>query len=484
MGTKFLDTNVLNYAITSLSKQIDMVFLKKTELFNVQKEYYRLFDALTDSPADKLVVVADNVTPASGQIKTSTVRLVTKSPLVYAVGAEIIHIPEVLTPKFDNIVGITNAELTTIKADTKDNRQSSYKSNMLFVVDNSKLVFYNRTSDTFTDCTTGSVTVPEWEINKAYIVEDLVKYNNKTYRCVVAHTSSATTFDDDVSNWIVELDKYYALTKAQYDQMKADGIITNDTSDLYIITDSKGGGGGGSASLTSDLTTNVEVGGIPKNKTYAEGTDIEDIIRDLLVKYIEPTVALAITPNKTVYKKGDTVSTLDIKATVTKNSNDIVDIKYYVDTTLVDTKDSSTDPTLPTGGAFTYQYTTAITVDTTIKITVNDGTKDVTKTVKIEFVSPYYYGASASSTVTATTGLTESAEKKGDKTVKYTANGEYIVFMYPSSYGNLTSILDQNSFENIQDFTLTTSTIDSVSYNIYTTNNVCYCTDFSYTFKL
>ena len=47
--SKFLDIDTLNYSIKSLSKMIDITFLKKKELFNVTPEYYRLFNSSTNS---------------------------------------------------------------------------------------------------------------------------------------------------------------------------------------------------------------------------------------------------------------------------------------------------------------------------------------------------------------------------------------------------------------------------------------------------
>ena len=46
--SKFLDIDTLNYGIKSLSKMIDITFLKKKELFNVTPESYRLFNSSID----------------------------------------------------------------------------------------------------------------------------------------------------------------------------------------------------------------------------------------------------------------------------------------------------------------------------------------------------------------------------------------------------------------------------------------------------
>ena len=138
MGKQFLDSEILNYTIKNLVSQIDKTFLKKNVLFNVTPAYYRLFNSVTDNPSDKLTVIANGLTPNNGEVTSDTVRFITKNPTVYAVGSEVVFIEEVITPKFDNIKGITENDLKTLKADTKNNRQNKYNSNILFVVDDTK----------------------------------------------------------------------------------------------------------------------------------------------------------------------------------------------------------------------------------------------------------------------------------------------------------------------------------------------------------
>ena len=234
--SKFLDIEVLNYAISNLTRQIDKTFLKKKVLFNVTPAYYRLFDSATDNPSDKLTVIANGLTPTTGQVTSDTVRFITKNPSIYAVGAEVVFIEEVMTPKFDNVIGLDEQELNDIKALTPTDRQDKYSSNMLFVVDDTKLVFYDRKLDTFTDCTSGEKkTIPNWEVNHDYVVGDKVNNNNIIYKCIKNHHSDLVDFDVDKDNWIIELDKYFSLSKNQYDQMVTDGLITNDNKELFIV---------------------------------------------------------------------------------------------------------------------------------------------------------------------------------------------------------------------------------------------------------
>ena len=160
MGKQFLDSEILNYTIKNLVSQIDKTFLKKNVLFNVTPAYYRLFNSVTDNPSDKLTVIANGLTPTTGQVTSDTVRFITKNPSIYAVGAEVVFIEEVMKPKFDNVIGLDEQELNDIKALTPTDRTDKYSSNILFVVDDTKLVFYDRKLDTFTDCTSGKKTIP------------------------------------------------------------------------------------------------------------------------------------------------------------------------------------------------------------------------------------------------------------------------------------------------------------------------------------
>ena len=126
MGKQFLDSEILNYTIKNLVSQIDKTFLKKNVLFNVTPAYYRLFNSVTDNPSGKLTVIANGLTPTTGQVTSDTVRFITKNPAVYAVGAEVVFIEEVMTPKFGNVIGLDEQELNNIKALTPKNRANKY----------------------------------------------------------------------------------------------------------------------------------------------------------------------------------------------------------------------------------------------------------------------------------------------------------------------------------------------------------------------
>ena len=84
------------------------------------------------------------------------------------------------------------------------------------------------------------------------------------------------------------------------------------------IEEGGGGGGGGTAKLSEDLTTSLTVGGITSGTTYAKGTPLETIFKNLLnpVAYptlTNPSVSLSGTGSKLL----ETGATLAVTLTAT-----------------------------------------------------------------------------------------------------------------------------------------------------------------------
>lgn len=64
---------------------------------------------------------------------------------------------------------------------------------------------------------------------------------------------------------------------------------------------------GGSAELSSSMTTAIEVGGIDAGTTYAQGTSLETVIRDMLEPTLYPTItppSVTISVSTTLYEAG------------------------------------------------------------------------------------------------------------------------------------------------------------------------------------
>ena len=222
----------------------------------------------------------------------------------------------------------------------------------------------------------------------------------------------------------------------------------------------------GSATYTDTEGATVSLGGWEIGDK-ADEMDFQTAMYKLLHPYILPTLQFSISPSNTVYKKGTSVNSIILEATTEKKTSDVKKVTFFKDNASIYTQETDT-----AGGTYSYTYNTAFELDTIFKATVIDTqNKSVTAIQEISFVNPYYIGSSTISTISDFTGLTEKiVVKDTKKEVVYEAiDNEYLVFAYNKSYGNLTSIKDENSFENIGSWNKDELTIDGQDYFVYIT---------------
>lgn len=272
------------------------------------------------------------------------------------------------------------------------------------------------------------------------------------------------------------VDKEYLKTQFQnYSEVLKDTFVMK----------SEAGDLSGNDLLDEDVTFVEQMGGIDANTTFPTGTPLEEIIKKMASKLIMPKVTLTSSLSTLVYELGTTVRNgHTLTAKVTRGSSDITKVEFFKGNTSV----SVIEQNVSSGGNFTYSDGSNITSDTTYKVVVtNVEGKTVSSTLSVKFYNPFYHGVTTKdiNTITSTdiTAMTKDVSAKGAKKYKYTSANNRIVIAYDRSYGLLTSILDQNSFENLSAFEYKEITIDSKVYYVYVTTNGCYCTDFEYTFK-
>lgn len=235
------------------------------------------------------------------------------------------------------------------------------------------------------------------------------------------------------------------------------------------------GGTGGSSTLSADITSNVEVGGVPSGTNFVEGTNLEDIIKKILVKYLPPTATFTITPSNTLKLFGDTITSETMKVVVTKKSNDITEIAFKADSTVLNTLTSGVN----NGGTFSYTYTPSTPINNTVilSVDVKDGEQTVTKSIKITFCYPTYYGTIADSVDSMTASDIQGLDKRvavNNKAMTWSGiSMDYgkLCYAYPKSFGALTSIKDANNVDYINSYTRTEVTLtendSSVVYYCY-----------------
>lgn len=249
---------------------------------------------------------------------------------------------------------------------------------------------------------------------------------------------------------------------------------TDENVVLWINPDETGGAGGSYSG-----TSGIDIGGIKKNQTFNNAT-LQEMFDMLLHPYEKPIMTLGINPAKTIYDKvAETLASITINANVTKKTENIKEIRFYVDNVLV-----NTDTAHPNGGLVSYTHTFTSPTNTTfnVKIECEDikgATSKVSANTNVYFVGKSYYGVvedngtSFAITESLIKGLSKT-EVKIKKALTYkniNATFGRIVYAYPKdlpSGGALTSIKDQGTGWSVFDsYTSQEITIDGITYLCY-----------------
>jgi hypothetical protein len=210
----------------------------------------------------------------------------------------------------------------------------------------------------------------------------------------------------------------------------------------------------------------------------------------MLVKEVAPGLTLTITPATVLYDVvTQSVSSIVMKAAVTKNTYSLSKVEFYLGTTLKYTENISSS------GTYQYNMTWATPTKSnfTLKAIAYDsrtGTPmSTTKEISVKFIGKSYYG-----TVDSTVGdITEAIIKAlQNNTLKDTKNLVYdditmdfgkVVYAYPAELGNIASIKDiPNNLNYTNSFTKSVVSVDGISYNVYTQIDPTASTDVQLTF--
>lgn len=248
-----------------------------------------------------------------------------------------------------------------------------------------------------------------------------------------------------------------------------------------ISTGSSGSGG----SLDKDITSSITVGGISANTTFTQGTNYDDMWDALLNPYQKPvintfTLTSNITPNASVYEIGTLITSLVLSASITKKSKPLTFVKFYEDSTILNTQ---TGAAVANGGTFSYTHTlNNDDTDTTYKVECSDGDNTVNKTATIKFARNTFYGTDSATTSPYTTSAEVRALsgkklglKAGDQfSVSIPVGSKQVVIAIPNNL-NISSVkyVEGLNAEVKDIFTLSTVNVEGASgytgidYKIY-----------------
>lgn len=246
--------------------------------------------------------------------------------------------------------------------------------------------------------------------------------------------------------------------KAQIEKNKT------DIADLFERVDSGTGGGG----MTEEERRQLE-------KNTSDISTILNIV-DTPPTYTRPTLSININPNMIQHNTSTSItirSTFNandagnvVNYTLTRNGESIytgTSVAQYVDTI-------STSHNTTVSYSATVEYSDGIIKDTLLGIPYPDTSikaGSITSSGNVRAYALSYYGVINTSTINDISGL--SSRLSSNKSYTYTASltEQRIAYIYPKTFGELTSIKDANNFDYINSYTRSTSIFNGVEYYIY-----------------
>jgi hypothetical protein len=202
---------------------------------------------------------------------------------------------------------------------------------------------------------------------------------------------------------------------------------------------------------------------------FKNGT-VYDVLYGLT--YVKPYGELSISPSTKIYEKGAVVNGILLNVALTKGTENILTVKYYKNDVLIHTTTLN--------GVLTDSYIDAnnVSADAEYYITISDGQSIVNSSkLKVNFICGFYKGVltTLSPTSQDILNLTKILELKDNKTLDFTGSNCYPCLAYPSSYGDIVGIYDENNLSLLNSFNKTTISLSiggsSVNYNVYILKN-------------
>lgn len=231
---------------------------------------------------------------------------------------------------------------------------------------------------------------------------------------------------------------------------------------------------GYSLELDDDRYMPMTIGGLPMGNLF-NNISISEVLRGMLYTYLGPLCTISV--DQKYYEVG-TYPTPTLTYTITKRTNNTLPTGL---TNMI----PGVYPQITTPGQTTITGTSSGIVispigatSTVFTITVTDGTTTNSQSVSVEGIYPYFYGFSNIDVIDNNTlnSLTKLVEYKSDKIIDISGSGNYY-FVYDSSYGLLTEILDDFGLDYLSSFTYSTRTLSKFpwatkEFLVYQWNNV------------
>jgi len=281
-----------------------------------------------------------------------------------------------------------------------------------------------------------------------------------------------------------------------YDEYTAMGSNQANATDKFLVRTSAGYielksasfSGIPAPTFTETTPVPVGIGGIPAGTTFSN-VAFEEMLRTLLYPYLGPASSISIsTPIRE--RNHVTSDSVPYDYQIVKRSGDVTSSLLVGGA--IPPISPVIGPSITGGGFVTNDYSATQSITNvqiqnsssgkfTFSFITTDGTQSSTASSVLEYVYPYYYGFSATTSNVASliSGGTFSklVDVYGSQSLAITGEG-YLHYCYPSSYGDISEIYDGNGFL-IFDFgtpssTWTHSTVTGVSSELGIWSGVTY----------
>lgn len=202
----------------------------------------------------------------------------------------------------------------------------------------------------------------------------------------------------------------------------------------------------------------IEIGDILPGTTFS-GESIVKLLEKIIYDYLPPLCSLTISNE---YVEVGSYPDIRLDYTITKRTNNTLP-------TLLTNMIPNSYPAISSyGHSHIIGSASAIVIKpidkstTVFTVRVNDGVEYNIATASVSGIYPYFYGFTSSNTMTSygLGNLKKMVEYKGDKTVDIIGSGNFF-FIYDSSYGDLTEIIDTEGNDILSDFEVSTMTLSS-----------------------
>ena len=241
---------------------------------------------------------------------------------------------------------------------------------------------------------------------------------------------------------------------------------------------------------TTEAVGGIEVGYVPP----VDGISVKEFLYNMTHPFVYPTISMQLETADGVFEKNTSktlskivlTSTDGTKVAFEENNPSI----FVAGVQLTDPTDKVTISV--DKKTYTRKLASPIvmngTADKKVVAKVELNGKEISTEKSYEFIYPFYAASLTGNIVseynnTLFVDSNKILTKKSNQVVSYTHANKVMAFAYPSEYGALSKIVDQNGFDITGTFSATTFMYGSVSFRVYCTTTPNTLSGFNVTFK-